>query len=139
MTQIQVEVSGYPPAKGEALSMLGASHSHAPRVRLLLEAARQAIEKGASPLGDSPIGLELVLRCSRDRNRSDATNYLGGVADVLEGKAHRSGQLDHLDELARVALYDNDRQIEVINYSWQSALEPSFTVTLWTLNPEVES
>jgi hypothetical protein len=34
--QVVLEVPGYPPAKNEALSMLGAGHSHAPRVRLLL-------------------------------------------------------------------------------------------------------
>lgn len=39
--QVSFDVPGFPPAKNEALSMLGAGHSHAPRVRLLLERARQ--------------------------------------------------------------------------------------------------
>lgn len=112
--------------------MLGAKHSHAPRVAALLEAARAAVDDGASSLGEGPIGLEVVLRCSRDRLRSDATNYLGGIADVLEEKAHRTGQLDHLGELADIALYANDRQIEEVRYRWEDAADPSYSVTLWT-------
>jgi hypothetical protein len=40
--QVALEVAGYPPAKNEALSMLGSRRTHAPRVRLLLKAAQQA-------------------------------------------------------------------------------------------------
>lgn len=35
---------GYPPAKSEALSMLGSGHPHASRVRALLTAARVALQ-----------------------------------------------------------------------------------------------
>lgn len=131
MAEITFDVDGYPPAKGEALSMLGQYHSHAPRVLKLLEAARDATAKAeARHLGSSPIGLELVLRCRRDGNRGDATNYLGGLGDVLESKAHR-GQLEHLGEFAQVALYENDRQIEQVGYRWEGAQEPSYTVRIW--------
>jgi hypothetical protein len=70
----------------------------------------------------------------RDHSRSDATNYLGGIADVLEEKGHRTGQLDHLGDLTAVALYDNDRQIEDVRYRWEEAPDPSYTVRLWSLN-----
>lgn len=131
---ISFKVAGYPPAKGEALSMLGAKHSHAPRVRTLLEAARAALEDEVTSLGRAPIGLEVVLLCRRDQLRSDATNYLGGIADVLEEKAHQTGQLDYLGELAEAALYANDRQIEEVRYRWDDAPDPSYSVTLWTLD-----
>ena len=127
---IELAVDGLPPAKAEALSMLGAAHKHAPRVLALLEAAKRAIEAGARPLGDVPVGLELALHCRRDRNRSDATNYLGGNADVLEGKSHRVGAIDHLGELAAVHLYDNDRQIERISFAWHDAERPSYRLIL---------
>jgi hypothetical protein len=130
VSEIRLEVGGYPPAKNEAMSMLGAGHSHAPRVRRLLEAAREQAD-GAS-LGSGPIALEMTLRCPRDRNRSDATNYLGGVADVLESKGHR-GLLEHLGDLALVQLYDNDRQIEEVGYRWQEAREPSYQLCLRSL------
>jgi hypothetical protein len=132
--RIAFDVSGYPPAKSEALSILGEAHAHAPRVRVLLEAAHSASKNSdGTPLGSSPIGMALVLRCPRDGNRSDATNYLGGIADVLENKTHRAGQLDHLGDLARVSLYDNDRQIEEVIYRWEQSQEPSYSLTLWWL------
>ena len=45
--QVTFDVSGYPPAKDGALSIFGVGHSHAPRVRLLLEAARRACREQA--------------------------------------------------------------------------------------------
>jgi hypothetical protein len=61
---ITFDVPGYPPAKNEALSMLGAGHGHAPRVRLLLEAARQACQSQSfMPVDDGPVALDVVLRC----------------------------------------------------------------------------
>jgi hypothetical protein len=52
------------------------------------------------------------MACVRDPP-NDATTYLGGIADVLEGKAHR-GTHDHLGDLAGVALYDKDRQVREV-------------------------
>lgn len=60
--QVSFEVPGFPPAKNEALSMLGAGHSHAPRVRLLLEHAQQAAAaQGFTPVSADPVGLDVVL------------------------------------------------------------------------------
>ena len=102
---ISFEVPGYPPVKNEALSMLGAGHPYAPRVRLLLEAAREACAAQTfTPADDGQLGLDVILRCPPGQNPADATNYLGGIADVLEDKSHR-GPLDHLGTLAaRTAL-----------------------------------
>src|SRR6267154_2695935 len=109
MREIMIEVSGYPPAKNEAKSMLAPGHVHAERVLVLLQAAsNEAGLGGAVCFPDESLGLELVLT-SPAPPPSDATNYLGGVADVLENKGHR-GELAHLGQLARFALYRNDRQ-----------------------------
>lgn len=133
MSEITLIVEGYPPAKGEALSMLRPGHSHAPRVRRLLQAARDEVSNsGFTGLGSQPIGLEVVVRSPRDRNRSDATNYLGGLGDVLEGKGRR-GQIEHLGDLRQISLFDNDRQLEEVRYRWEESAEPSYTVRLWEL------
>jgi hypothetical protein len=109
-------VDGLPPAKSEALSMLGAGHPHAVRVRALLHAAREAVASQAFvSASNEAVTLELVVHTAPGDRLSDATNFLGGVADVLENKAHR-GALPHLGDLATVWLYENDRQIKQANY-----------------------
>jgi hypothetical protein len=113
--QVSFTVEGLPPAKSEALSMLGTGHPHATRVRSLLSAARAAIgQPGFTPTSD-PVAMELVVHTTAGQRLSDATNYLGGVADVLENKASR-GPLQHLGDLAAVKLYENDRQIKQVAY-----------------------
>src|SRR5262249_5858412 len=132
---ISFEVTGYPPAKNEALSMLGTGHTHAPRVRLLLEAAREACAAQAfTPADDGHIALDVRLRCPSGQNPADATNYLGGIADVLEDKSHR-GPLDHLGALATVRLYRNDRQIKQVSYREIEAEHPSYTVDIRPITP----
>lgn len=54
--------------------MLVPMHPHAPRVQTLLEAAKTAAGSAEVPtLGSASIGLEMIRRCPRDGNRSDAT------------------------------------------------------------------
>lgn len=131
--EITFQVQGLPPAKSEALSMLGAGHRHADRVTRLLRAAQTAAQEAQfAGFGTRPVGLELTVSCARDGQRSDATNFLGGVADVLEEKSRR-GALDHLGELSGVWLYANDNQIERVAYTWRPASQPSYVVRLWAL------
>ena len=132
---ITFDVHGYPPAKNEALSMLGAGHAHAPRVRLLLEAARQACQSQPyTPVNDRPVSLAVILRCPAGQNPADATNYLGGIADALEEKSHR-GPLEHMGDLAAVWLYRNDRQIKEVNYREEESAHVGYTVTIRLLRP----
>lgn len=130
---ISFEVDGRPPAKSGPPSVLAARNPHTPRVLDLLRAAREeAQRRGFQGFGSVPIGLELRVACPRDLGRSDATNYLGGVGDVLDEKARRSN-LDHLGDLASFGLYDDDRQIEEVHFRWESSESPSYTVRLWAL------
>lgn len=125
-------VEGWPPAKNEAKSMLAVGHSHADRVLGLLSAAEQAIADQPSPLyGSDALGLELVLQ-SPVEPPSDATNYLGGVGDVLEAKVRR-GALPHLGELVHVVLYLNDRQIHEVRYRWERSAQTRYSVRIWRL------
>jgi hypothetical protein len=130
MDEVSFTVSGYPPAKNEAKSMLAAGHIHASRVLDLLRAARDAVGGGgwSSRPGDS-LGLEVVLT-SPAPPPSDATNYPGGIGDVLEAKSRR-GELAHLADLATVALYDNDRQFHDVRYRWQLGTAVEYTVRIW--------
>lgn len=131
-TAITFHVLGYPPAKSEAKSMLSIGHSHATRVRLLLGAASDALRthKTFQPIDEGEIALELVVHAPHDQEPWDATNYLGGVADVLEDKSRRGSATDHLDNLASIWLYRNDRQIKQISYRQQYAAIAAYDVTI---------
>ena len=126
-------VDGFPPAKSEALSMFGAGHSHAPRVRALLQAALMQAGPSFAPLS-GPICLEVTLHAPSGADPWDATNYLGGIADVLQDKSRVRIPLDHLGDLAKVALYADDRQIREIHYRQVAGDSPSYTVRLRALS-----
>ena len=131
-TEMTLAVEGWPPAKNEAKSMLAAGHVHSDRVLKLLAAAKEAARGFPSPaFGVDPVGLELLVR-SPTEPLADATNFLGGVGDVLEAKARR-GVLAHLGDLASVALYVNDRQIHEVSYRWERTEETSYSVRVWRL------
>ncbi|PZG00857.1 hypothetical protein [Micromonospora deserti] len=128
--EISFEVPGWPPTKNEAKSMLAAGHQHADRVRLLLEAARTAVSRVGWPVVSGDVALELVVR-GPGRPPSDATNYLGGLGDVLQAKSARPNlDLSHLGELSAVALFADDRQITQISYSQEHAEQPSYSVRI---------
>ena len=129
MDQIELVIADLPPAKSEAKSMLAAGHRHHSRVVALLRAARDhATTTGHAGFGSSPLSLEVTLT-SPEPPASDATNYLGGITDVLEAKDQR-GPLGHLGELAKVALYDNDRQFQDVRFRWQQGRPTSYRLRI---------
>jgi hypothetical protein len=75
------------------------------------------------------VGLDVIVHSPAGQNPADATNYLGGIGDVPENKAHR-GTLEHLGNLAGVWLYANDRQIKEATYREVEADQASYTVTI---------
>lgn len=130
MDEIELLVEDLPPAKSEAKSMLAESHRHHARVTKLLEAARRAMtDADHEGFGSSPVGLDVTVTALGPLP-SDATNYLGGIADVLEGK-HQRGAVSHLGELASVELYDNDRQIQDVRFTWEPGPAPGYRVRVW--------
>jgi hypothetical protein len=78
---------------------------------------------------DDSLGLELIVT-SPAPPPSDATNYLGGAADVLGHKRHR-GALSHLGELAGFALYSNDRRFHDVRYRWEYGQDVRYQVRIW--------
>ena len=130
--EIVFSVDGWPPAKNEAKSMLAAGHIHSDRVLKLLAAAKTATRSHPSPVfGIDAVGLELIVH-SPTEPPADATNFLGGVGDVLEAKERR-GVLDHLGDLATVALFANDRQIREVSYRWTSESDTGYSVHVWRI------
>jgi hypothetical protein len=130
--EITFMVDGWPPVKNLAKSMLAAEHQHAQRVLALLRAARDAVDGLPQPVFTTrPVGLELILEAP-SIPPGDATNYLGGIGDVLEAKGHRA-VLDHLGDLATVALYENDRQIQEVRYRFERGPSVRYIVRVWPL------
>ena len=135
MTAIRLTVDGWPPAKGEARSMFAKCHPHRPCVRALLEAAAEALAGSQwDPRERRPIGLDLVVVESATGSRlPDATNLLGGVADVLQ--ANRvNADLSHLGKLAYVSLYADDRQIREARYSVERGDRSGYRVCVRVLD-----
>jgi hypothetical protein len=116
--------------KNEAKSLLAAGHDHVSRVLALLGAARAAAAAAEwRPDPGASLGLELVVT-TPSAPPSDATNYLGGVGDVLEDESRR-GDLAHLGPLGAVALYANDRMLHEVTYRWEPAANTGYRVRLW--------
>lgn len=131
MTAIRLTVDGWPPAKNEARSMFAKCHSHRPRVYALLEAAAEALAGSQWDPGEQrPIGLDLVVVESATRSPpSDATNFLGGVADVLQARRDAD-----LGKLAAASLYADDRQIREARYSVERGGRPGYRVCVRVLD-----
>lgn len=121
--EIAFEIDGRPPGKNEAKSVLSTGHSHAGRVTALLEAARHAIGPAFDPW-TGRIGLEVTVYGEPD---GDATNYLGGIGDVLQG-ARRNLPTD-----SGVFLYNDDRQIREVRYRQEPSGSARYRVRLWKL------
>lgn len=64
---------------------------------------------------------------------NDATNLLGGVADVLQSDRRGGIDLTHLGDLAGVAVYRDDAQIREVIYREEAADESSYRVRVWRL------
>jgi hypothetical protein len=139
ITTINFVVPGLPPAKSQR-SVFGERSKHHRRALDLLEAAhREKSRVGFSDFGEAPLRLEVEVRAPADGQPGDGTNYLGGIADVLENKKARtraSGSLGHLSYREHVGLYGNDRQLKEILYREVESPETSYTVTLHLLNLE---
>jgi hypothetical protein len=129
--EVTVEIAGYPPAKDGANPIFGPNHTHGPRVRALLEAAQPALRERPDfvPIDNGPLALDVVLYAPPTGVPGDATNYLGGIADVLEQKSHRAG-IEHLGELAQVRLYRNDSQIKQVSYREVAAERAGYHISV---------
>lgn len=126
---IVIEVAGVPPIKNEALSLFAATHRQRERVERLLTAAVAAAQRVGWATARDGVQLDVVIRSPTPRPPGDATNFLGGIADVLQGRKPGQGvDLSHLGELATCALFDDDSQIQEITYRTVVDVASSYTV-----------
>jgi hypothetical protein len=133
MSQVAFSVEGLPPTKNEAKSMLAIGHGQAARVVALLQAASNALSGSDFPMGTTQrVGLDLTVYAPAGARLPDATNFLGGIGDVLESKVHR-GALEHLGALAEVALYQNDSQIREVHYRQEASDHIHYQARIWIL------
>ncbi len=121
--EVVFEVDGLPPGKNEAKSLLATGHPHAPRVVALLAAARAAVGSSFTQWAGL-IGLEVTIYGEPD---GDATNYLGGIGDVLQ-EARRNLPSD-----TGLFLYKDDEQIREIHYRQEASDRVRFRIRLWEL------
>jgi hypothetical protein len=113
--EVEFEVGGVlPPIKNEALSLFNEKHGCREQVIALLTAAAAAMA-GRQPL-TAPVRLGVEIYCP-DRGHGDATNYLGGICDVLQASAFKQS-IVYLQEagLADVSVFEDDRQVKAIEY-----------------------
>ncbi len=128
---ISLTVEGWPPAKDGASSIFKRKHSHYHRVIELRRSIRQALDESLWDRNEKrAIGLELTIIAEKRYDiPGDATNYLGGVADVLQADVDQS----ELGNLAQESLYTNDRQIQEIRYSVDQGGSCGYRVKIWLL------
>jgi hypothetical protein len=124
---VEFEVVGWPPKKNEAKSLFAAGHKHADKVKALLEAARDATQRHNWSPATGEVALELTIR-SPGRPDGDATNFLGGVADVLQTTVSPNADITHLGDLAAIGLYLDDKQISRISYRELPAAEVFYRI-----------
>jgi predicted RNA-binding Zn ribbon-like protein len=105
-----IRVEGLPPAK-QLSPLLAPSHPHRSRVIALLEATREALSVDFAPFPGA-VALSLTLFTPDVLPPGDPTNFLGGVADVLQRKA----DVFALDALSDVMVYENDAQLRRIEF-----------------------
>ncbi|GAA1854857.1 hypothetical protein [Asanoa iriomotensis] len=131
---IMFDVADWPPIKNEATSLFAARHPQRRRVESLLAAAAAAIAEANWTIVANDIALDITIYSPAPRPPGDATNFLGGIADVLQGRPV-SPNLDmtHLGGLRDVALFADDRQIQQIGYRVVQGTGPAYSVQVTIL------
>ncbi|MEV4539794.1 hypothetical protein AB0J82_39080 [Asanoa sp. NPDC049518] len=133
-TTIMFNVADWPPLKNEATSLFAARHPQRNRVESLLSAATAAATEANWVTTKEDVALDVTICSPAAQPPGDATNFLGGIADVLQGK-RVSPNLDtaHLPSLDDVALFADDRQIQEIGYRVIPGQAPSYSVRITVL------
>ncbi len=128
-----MSVEGWPPKKNTAKSLFAEGHPDSLCVINLLRKAKQALgDSEWNPTERRQIGLELVMAETPDGIPGDATNYLGGIADVLQAN-RTNADLLHLGDLAQASLYYDDSQIREVRYCVERGNIPGYRLRVWVL------
>ena len=134
MDEICLSVNGWPPKKGQDYSVFNEKNPDHRRIFPLLEEARRALSGSKwNPRERRDVGLELVVvDAPTQPYPSDGTNWLGGVADVLQ-YSRPNVDTSILGDLAGISLYFDDGQIGEIRYRKEQGNVASYRVRVWVL------
>jgi hypothetical protein len=132
MAEVKISVDGRPPKKSEAYSLLNEKHPKAFQVLALLEAVLAVVGPDFAPY-TGPVGVEVILWAPDDRDLGDATNYLGGIGDVLQTKNPKRNPMTHLGDLTTVAVFADDRQVREVNYRHVIDPRPRYQIRVYEL------
>ena len=132
MEEIRLVAAGLPPAKDGGNSIFNKNHGHHGRGTDLLRKAKEVLGNAQwNPIERRHIGLEVVVQ-TPDDFREDGLNLLGGVTDVLQ-RNRRGADLSHVEDLAQVSLYHDDKQIREARYSVEGGDVTEYSVRIWVL------
>src|SRR5712692_249856 len=116
------EVEGFPPIKNEAKSLLSPSHGYHDQVQRLLGSVRAQLPKDFRPV-EYRLALEVTLICDPEHvPNGDATNYLGGITDVLQAVRR------NLPSDGGIYLFKDDQQVRQITYREEAGRGPRYKV-----------
>ena len=133
MKAIHVAVAGFPPARDGGKSIFSEFHRHNERVVELLREARWSLDRTEwNPYEEGPVGLELVVVEKDSGFGGDGVNFLGGVADALQGNRH-GVDLSHLGDLDLVSLYRDEAQVREWRYWVEEGYVSQYRVRVWLL------
>ena len=132
--EVSFDVPGLPPTKNEALSLFNPEHGQHDAVIRLLTAARAAIIDPDTIPHTGPLGIEIVVTTAGGRAPADATNYLGGIGDVLQARGKQSHAAQY-GLLGGVALFADDGQLREVRYRERAGSPTSYSVRIWNLTP----
>ncbi len=137
MSEITIEVDGFPPAKTDTNPLLGAAHPHNVRVKQLLLMAQQQIAQQLFQQLDGHVGLELALQAPEDKDSFAGPAYIAGVVEVLQGKAHLKNQgrirVDVPAPMLDVNCFRYDRQLCDIRFRFEVGKVPHYRVRVWSI------
>jgi hypothetical protein len=135
--EIVIEVDGFPPAKTDSNSLLGAGHQHNVRVKQLLLMAQQQMTQQSFQQLDGPTGLEITLQAPEDKDSFTGPAYIAGITEVLASKAHLRNQgrvrVDVPVPLLEVNCFRYDRQLVDVRFRFEVGKVPHYRVRVWSI------
>lgn len=133
-SQVEFSVAGLPPTKNEALSLFNPTHGQHAAVIRLLEAARAATDSSSFRPYTKIVGMGVLIETATGRAPADATNYLGGIGDVLQSRGKKALSRQY-GQLAEVALFEDDSLIRELRYGERAGPVTQYFVRVWRILP----
>lgn len=118
---LRLEVQGFPPIKDLKQSIRNRNHRLHARFLALRDAATEAMAGRAWVF--SRIQMQVVIRAPDHEENYRLNDYLGGIADTLDGSSGRSFTFLPI-------VYEDDAQIWRSESTWEEAAVPNYSITI---------